>query len=225
MLGASGTGRGWRWRRRTRTGLLLTSIGLLVLWVPLVAAVGAIFLSLGSSFLFLGAKAAGRRHEVAVSVAFVFLTIGGVVTGIFFIGFLLEALDAANRGLELATLLVPARRLLWDTMWGTGALVAGLALQVHFLVPERQRRTVYGLCALIAVTALGATWLAEPELGFLGASPVRGGNIVEFLLRLSLYRMLEAPAYLALAVVHLRTYWDAEFPARQAAAPVADPPS
>ncbi|MBI4416902.1 MAG: hypothetical protein HY557_07960 [Euryarchaeota archaeon] len=214
-----------RWWRRTRWGLLLTSIGLIVLWIPLVAALGALFLSFGSTFLFLGSKAVSRKHEVSVSVAFVLLTVGGVIIGIFFVAFLLESLYVAGRGLPLESLLIPAQRLLWDTTWGTAAFAAGIALQINYLVAERQRRVVYGLCLLLFLTALAATWLSEPELAFLDSSPVRSSSVIEFLLRLSLWRMLEAPAYLGLAAVHMQAYWQRVFPTQPAPAPVADPPS
>jgi len=194
-----------RWRR-TRAGLLLTSIGLFVLWLPLVAALGALFLSFGSTFLFLGGRAAGRRHEVSVAVAFLLLSIGGVLTGVFFLAFLLEASYGAARGYPMAILEEPARRLLWDTVPGTLALAAGIAVQVHMLVPGDQRRRLYVLAGVLAVTALAATWLAEPELASLDDRPVRAGSVLDFLLRLSAYRLLEAPAYLGLAAIHLRVY-------------------
>ena len=213
-----------RWRR-TRTGLLLTSIGLFVLWLPLVAALGALFLSFGSTFFFLGARAAGRRHEVSVAVAFLLLSIGGIMTAVFFGAFLLEASYGASRGYSLRILEEPARRLLWDTVPGTLALSAGIAVQVHELVPDR-RRLLYSLAGLLAGTAIAATWLAEPELAFLDDRPVRGGSVLEFLLRLSAYRLLEAPAYLGLAAVHLRAFLaleDSSAPVPRVAA--ADPPT
>lgn len=213
-----------RWRR-TRAGLLLTSVGLIVLWLPLVAALGALFLSFGSTFLFLGGRAAGRRHEVSVAVAFLLLSIGGVVTGVFFLAFLLEASYAATHGQPLEILAEPARRLLWDTIPGTLALAAGIAIQIHMLVPDVQRRRLYVLAAILAVTALAATWLAEPELAFLDARPVRAGLVVDFLLRLSVYRLLEAPAYLGLALIHLRAYSSEDLPVSAPTVAAADPPA
>ena len=212
-----------RWRR-TRVGLLLTSIGLFVLWLPLVAALGALFLSFGSTFFFLGGRAAGRRHEVSVAVAFLLLSIGGVLTGVFFLAFLLEASYGATRGYTMAILEEPARRLLWDTVPGTLTLAAGIAVQVHMLVPEGQRRQLYLLAAALAVTALLATWLAEPELALLDDRPVRAGSVLDFLLRLSVYRLLEAPAYLGLAAMHLRVYMSEGVPAPVPSIVAADPP-
>jgi len=212
-----------RWRR-TRVGLLLTSIGLFVLWLPLVAALGAFFLSFGSTFFFLGGRAAGRRHEVSVAVAFLLLSIGGVLTGVFFLAFLLEASYGATHGYTMTILQEPARRLLWDTVPGTLALAAGIAVQVHRLVPEGQRRQLYLLAAALAATALLATWLAEPELALLDNRAVRTGSVLDFLLRLSVYRLLEAPAYLGLAVIHLRAYLSDGVPAPLPPIAVADPP-
>ena len=211
--------------RRTRAGLLLTSIGLIVLWLPLVAALGAFFLSFGSTFLFLGGRSAGRRHEVSVAVAFLLLSIGGVITGVFFLAFLLEASYAAAHGYPLGILAEPARHLLWDTVPGTLALAAGIAVQIHMLVPDAQRRRLYLLAALLAGTALAATWLAEPELAFLDARPVRAGLVLDFLLRLSAYRLLEAPAYLGLAAIHLRAYSREELPVSAPSVAVPDDPA
>lgn len=194
-----------RWRR-TRTGLLLTSIGLFVIWMPLVAALGAIFMSFGSTFFYLGSRAAGRRHEVSVAVSFLLLSVGGILTGVYFLAFLLESWYGAFHGLPMRALEEPARRLLWETIPGTLAIAAGIAVQVHMLVPAPVRRRLYVLAALVAATALVATWLAEPELTLLDDRPIRAGLVVEFLLRLSVYRVIEAPAYLGLAVIHLRTF-------------------
>ena len=213
-----------RWRR-TRVGLLLTCIGLFVLWLPLVAALGAFFLSFGSTFFFLGSRAAGRKHEVSVAVAFLLLSIGGVLTGVFFVAFLLEASYGATRGYPMAILEEPARRLLWDTVPGTLALAAGIAVQVHMLVPEKERRQLYVLAAVLALTALLATWLAEPELASLDDRPVRAGSVLDFLLLLSAYRLLEAPAYLGFAAIHFRAYAKEEMPAPAVPVVVADPPA
>src|SRR3990172_1711775 len=84
-----------RWRR-SRTGLVLTAIGLLISWIPIVAAISLFFLSFGSTFLFLGARAAGRTHEVRVVLAFLMLAVGGVVIGVLLGVFLLEAYSAAR---------------------------------------------------------------------------------------------------------------------------------
>jgi hypothetical protein len=212
-----------RWRR-TRAGLLLTSIGLIVLWLPLVAALGALFLSFGSTFFFLGGRAAGRKHEVSVAIAFLLLTVGGVITGIFLLAFLLETSSASSQDYPLASLREPARRLLWDTIPGTMALAAGIALQVHRLVPDGQRRRLYLFCAAVVVTAVAATWLAEPELALLDERPVTPGLVLDFLVRISAYRLLEAPAYLGLAAIHLRTYANDDVHVPTLSAVSADPP-
>lgn len=178
-------------------------------WIPIVAAVAALFLSFGSTYLFLGAKAAGRRHEVAVVVAFLVLTIGGVILAILVGSFLLQAYNAAQEGLPLSDLRDPAFLLVWASLPATVLVAAGFAVQVVLLVPSRQRRFLWIATAGLVAAAVLATWLADPELAALDARLTRGALVVDFVLRVSLYRMLEAPAYVALAILYLTTYWEA----------------
>ncbi|HEV8594352.1 MAG TPA: hypothetical protein VGR51_02365, partial [Thermoplasmata archaeon] len=136
--------RSWR---RTRRGLVLTAVGLLLSWIPFVAAIAAIFLSLGSTFLFLGARAVHRRHEVAVVLAFLLLTIGGVIVGILVGAFLLQGYEAAVQGHPLRDLRDPASLLIWASLPATAFVIAGFALQVVHLIPPRRR------LALVLVSA------------------------------------------------------------------------
>jgi len=195
-----------KWWRRTRWGLLLTAVGLLLAWIPYVSAIAVLFLSLGSTFLFLGARGAGRRHEVFVVLAFLLLALGGVLVGIFVSAFLLEAYDAGQTGRSLAVLQDAARLLIWGTLPATFCIAGGFALQVASLLPGRQRWLLLGLCLLLAATASIATVFSDPEVLTLGPTPVRLGPVADFLTRLSFYRMLEAPAYVGLGVLYLTTH-------------------
>jgi len=189
----------------------------------LVAAVAALFLSLGSTFLFLGARAAGRRHEVSVVLAFALLTAGGVIIGVAVGSFLLQSYDAAREGLPLRDLRDTASLLIWGTLPGTALIVAGFALQVFHLLPHRERLILVLLSVFLIAAAVGATVLADPELAALDDRFTRGALIADFLLRVSLYRLLEAPSYIGLAILYLTAYWEidphAERPARTAPAP------
>lgn len=196
-----------RWRR-TRLGLALSGIGLLLTWVPFVAAISVLFLSLGSTFLFLGARAAGRKHEVRVSLAFLFLAAGGVIVGVLTAAFLLQAYDAARARQPLSSLRDIAGLLNWGTLPATFLLAGGFGLQAVTLLPRRGARILLTLCALLAATAAVATWLAGPEVATLGNAPVRTGAVVDYLFRLSLFRLVEAPAYVGLAIAYFLAYWD-----------------
>jgi len=202
-------GRSERWWRRTRIGLALSAIGLLVSWIPIVAVFGAFFLSFGSTFLFLGAKAAGRRHEVAVVVAFLALAIGGVIVGVLVSAFSLEALEAARQGLPMRSLQEPANLMLWATLPASFALAAGFGLQVVYLIPRRSRTLLLLLSISLILTAIATTWLAAPEVTALNEAPVRGATYADFMIRISVYRMIEAPAYVGLAILYLASYWNA----------------
>ena len=209
-------GRRERLWRRTRLGLLLSAVGLLVSWIPIVAVLGAIFLSVGSTFLFLGARAAGRKHEVAVVVAYLVLTVAGAIIGVLLSAFLLQAYDASQRGLPLSDLRGTAALMLWASLPASFALTAGLVLQVAFLVPRERWRLMSVLAAALGVTATAATWLANADVAALGFAPVRASAIADFLIRVSVYRILEAPAYVGLALLYFTEHW-------RAAAPILTP--
>ena len=212
-----------RWWRRTRLGLLLTGVGLLVGWIPIVAAVAALFLALGSTFLFLGAKAAGRRHEVLVVLSYLVMTVGGVLVAMFVGSFLLQAYDGAKRGLPLASLEEPALLMIWWTLPASVAIAAGFVLQVLLLLPRRQQRLMILLSLVLVVTATSATVLGAAEVASLGPQPVTASTIFDFLIRLSLYRMLEAPAYIGLAVLYFLGYWDAGLTLPRESVPAPSP--
>lgn len=197
---------------------MLTAIGLVLSWIPFVAAVAALFLSLGSTFLFLGARGVHRRHEVAVVLSFLVLTIGGVIVAIFVGAFLLQGYDAAQQGAPLRDLRDAASLLIWATLPATALVIAGFALQVVYLVPPRHRPILVIVSVFLFVAAVAATFLADPELASLDTRPARGVLIADFLLRISLYRMLEAPPYIALAILYLAAYWDNTIVADLAAA-------
>lgn len=195
-----------RWWRRTRIGLLLSAVGLLVLWAPYASIAGALFLSLGSSFMFLGARAPGSSHRLAVVASLLTFAFGGAVIVTMFAAFALAAYNAARGGVAMSSLRDATRLLLWGSVPGTLLVVAAIALQVNRLLSPRLRSVLFGLAALLAVSVIAATWLAEPELQTLGALPVRTGPVLDFLGRLSLYRLLEAPAYVCLGLLYLAAH-------------------
>ncbi len=194
--------------RRTRTGLVLTAIGLVLSWIPFVAAIAALFLSLGSTFLFLGARGVHRRHEVAVVLSFLVLTIGGVILGVLVGSFLLQGYEAAQAGAPLRDLREAASLLIWASLPATGLVITGFALQVVYMVPPRHRPILVLVSLFLFIAATAATFLADPELATLDGNQTRGVILADFLLRISLYRMIEAPPYVALAILYLAAYWD-----------------
>jgi len=218
---AAAAARAMRSWRRTRTGLLLSGLGLALLWIPWVLSLGALFLSLGSTFLFLGARAAGRRHFHAVLVAFLALAAGGVLIGAVLAAFVLEAMDAAYRNLRMEDLRPIAGVLVWGTLPGTLAIAAAVALQVQFLLPRRRRWFPTGLLILLALTAGAATWLSGGELEGLGPALVRMDPVLDLMNRLSLYRALEAPAYVGFAALYVSLYLAPEVRARALGLPSA----
>lgn len=215
----------WRARRwrRTRLGLGLTALGLLLAWIPFVSVLAALFLSFGSTFFFLGARAVGRRHETLVALAFLALAIGGVVITLLVGAFLLRAYDAARVGQAMVVLREPANLMVWGTLPATVAIAAGFGLQVAALVPRGHHKRLVLLCTVLATTAALATWLSASDVEALGNAPVRTGTMLDFVFRLSAYRIAEAPAYVGLAFLHILVYWDTT-PRVFGNAPVPVPP-
>lgn len=210
--------------RRTRAGLFISALGLLLVWLPWLSIIGALFISLGSSLMFLGARASGRQHRVAVGVAFLAFAVGAAVIVFLFGAFLLRAYQIAGRE-SMAALRPDASLLQWGSLPGTSAIALGLALQVMFLLARRERGILFGLTALLIVTAYVATALAEPEIRALGLETVRTGPVLDLLSRLSVYRIVEAPAYLGLAVVYLFAHHGTTaHPVRPAASPAPQAP-
>ena len=191
-----------RWWRRTRGGLLVTAVGLILVWLPWLSVFGALFISLGSSLLFLGSRVGGRPHRIAVGLAFLAFAVGAAIIAFLLGAFLLRAFQIAGNE-PMSALRPDASLMQWGSLPGTAAIALGLALQVHFLLSPRERGVMYGLTALLVITAYVATVLAEPEVAALGTEIVHTSPVFDFLSRVSLYRIVEAPAYLGLAVVYV----------------------
>ena len=73
---------------RTKTGVLLLLIGTLILWIPLIGAIGGLLLLIGAILVILGRKAFGPAHARNVMISlgiFIVGIIASVVLGLVFI--------------------------------------------------------------------------------------------------------------------------------------------
>ena len=118
-----------------------------------------------------------------------------------------------------------ASLLIWGTLPATFSVAVGFGLQVLRIIPSRHRLPLVGLVLLLGATAAIATVLSDPEILNLGSTPIRVGTVADLLLRLSLNRMLEAPAYVGLGLLYLLAHWEIGVHGLTptAAGPAADP--
>lgn len=195
-----------RYWRRTRAGLAVTALGLLLAWLPFVSVVGALFVSLGSSLLLLGARFGGTRHAVAVGFAFLLLAVGGVLIGILLGSYLLEAYDAAHFLRPMRVLENAGNWVVWGTLPAALCVTGGFALQVAFLVPRRRLRVLVGFAVLMAATSVAATLLSAGEPAAFGGATATSGTIADFLFRVSVWRLVEGPAYVGLAWLYVSAH-------------------
>lgn len=195
-----------RYWRRTRAGLAVTALGLLLAWLPFVSVLGALFVSLGSSLLVLGARHGGPRHGGAVGIALLLLAFGGIAIVTLVGSFLWDAYDAAHFLRPMRVLEGAGNWLVWGTLPPALLVSVGFALQIAFLVPRRQVRVLVGFTVLMAVTAVAATLLTAGEPAALGTEIATTARITDFLFRVSLWRLVEGPAYVGLAWLYLSAH-------------------
>lgn len=85
----------------TKTGLLLLMIGLLIVWIPFIGAVGGIIALVGALLVILGREAFGQEHarNVILSIIFFFVGIGISIVGALVLFFAAISFTANNPGI------------------------------------------------------------------------------------------------------------------------------
>lgn len=67
---------------RTKTGVLLILIGILIGWIPIIGAVGSILILIGAILVILGRKAFGPAHSRNVLMSIVLFFVGLIILGV-----------------------------------------------------------------------------------------------------------------------------------------------
>ncbi|MCL4331928.1 MAG: zinc finger Ran-binding domain-containing protein [Candidatus Thermoplasmatota archaeon] len=86
---------------RTRTGLLLMTIGIFLSWIPLILYLGDLAIFVGAILMILGRNAFGEKHRTSVMLAVLIFIIGiiaEVVVGIFILSGVFSAINQYRLG-------------------------------------------------------------------------------------------------------------------------------
>ncbi len=192
---------------RTRRGLGITAGALVPFALPLLSAFGALFLSVGSTLLFLDRRPFSATHQTAMKVSYALFWVAAVVyVGVF--GVLLsQSYDAYLASHPARQLRGPTEFFIVATTAPTGLLVSALGLQVRFLLPRKLRWHLPASVGLLLGLVVAATYLAyvfvPPSLGTEG---IHISTVTGILNDVSVYRVIEMPGFLWLAYLYFRAF-------------------
>jgi hypothetical protein len=195
------------WGARTKRGVALTLVSLVLLWIPNVTILGAIFLSIGSILIFWDRHPFSPAHRQAVAIAYVLFWVAAAGYVIAFAAFVSTAYtEWLNRG-TLDDLRPMTVLFIWISTVPTALLVVAIALQVRNLVPSALRRQVpwaaIVLGGLVLLATLLAYWDVAPGLG---SEFVRMSSVLGILNRISVARLVEGPGFAWLAYLYYRAH-------------------
>ncbi len=195
------------WGARTKRGIALTLIALVLLWIPNVTILGAVFLSVGSILIFWDRHAFPPVHRRAVAVAYLLFWVAAAGYVIAFVAFVSTAYTGwLNRGM-LNDLLPMTVLFIWISTVPTELLVVAIALQVQNLLPPGLRKqvpwAVLALGGLVVLATLLAFWDVAPGLG---SEPIRMSSVLGILNRVSIARLVEGPGFAWVAYLYYRAY-------------------
>ena len=193
------------WGIRTKRGITITIISLILLWIPNVTAIGAVLLSVGSTLMFWDRHPFPSAHRRAVYASYLLLWIATALYGLVFAVFLSNAYGVwlARRGLEETLPGITA--FIWLSTIPTEIVVAAVALQIRNLLPPPLRRQVPWAAIALGALVLLATVLAFLDVGG-GVPPeaVRVSSVLGILNRISVQRIVEGPGFAWFAYLYYR---------------------
>jgi len=193
------------WETRTKRGITVTILSLILLWIPGATIVGGALLSVGSILMFWGRHPFSPEHRRAILVAYVLLWVAALLYVIVFVAFVLTAYEAWASGATMDRIQPATVAFVWVSTIPTELLVVALALQVLYLLPPRQRRHVP-----FASVALGGLVLVATVLAHLAVAPgvgsdfVRMSSVLGVLNQISLGRLVEGPGFAWFAYLYYR---------------------
>lgn len=148
---------------RTKTGLLLLTVGFLIGWVPVISVIGGILAFIGSILVIVGRKAFGDRHATLVIIAVVVYVVSFVLLVVVIAWFAITTFQAAIQG--------DPRRFLgvfWPFVGGIiGASAIGAVGQmlfIHELEKPLGRWLLYGGLIAAIVVPIGVVAVLAPSL-------------------------------------------------------------
>jgi hypothetical protein len=148
---------------RTKTGLLVLTVGLLIGWVPLIGAVGGLLAFIGAILVILGRKAFGDRHATLVIVSVVVYIASFVILVIFIAWFFFAGLQSSIGGNPR-----PFLAAFWPFIGGviaaSGIGAVAQVLFVHELERPIGRYLLYGALVASVLMPIGAVLVLMPSL-------------------------------------------------------------
>jgi len=192
---------------RTRRGLGITAGALIAFALPFLSAFGALFLSVGSTLLFLDRRPFKAAHQSAIKVSYALFWVAAILYVIVFGVFLSQAYDAYVAFQPVRQLRGPTEVFIAITTVPTVLLSVALGLQIRSLLPKRLRLHLPGSVGLLVALAVVATYVAYLVVpAGLGTGDIHISTVAGILNDISVYRMIEMPAYLWLAYLYFRAF-------------------
>lgn len=193
------------WGTRTKRGLAITIISLLVLWIPGATVVGAALLSVGSTLMYWDRHPFPSAHRRTVVASYLFLWIAAALYVVVFVAFLSNAYGAWLERKVLEEILPGIIAFIWLSTIPTEIIVAAIALQIRNLLPPSLRRQVPWAAIALGGLVLLATVLAFLDVaGGVGSEPVRTSSVLAILNRISVLRIVEGPGFAWFAYLYYR---------------------
>ena len=207
---------------RTRRGLTLTILSLLLLWIPSASIIAGALLSVGSTLMFWDRHPFPPAHRSAMRLAYVLFWVAAALYAFVFARFVWSAYDAWQVGAGLDTIRPATELFIWLSTIPTEFLVAAIALQIRFLLPPKSRWQVRWAAVALGGLVLLATVIAYLDVvPILGPEIVRMSSVLGILNRISLARLVEGAGFVWFAYLYYRAHGNIV----PKAAPVAGPPS
>lgn len=154
---------------RTKTGVLLLVIGVLIGWIPVIELVGSVLVLIGAVLVLLGRKVFGARHSLYVVIAFV-LTLAGVAAA-FVLGFVIGFTAVAGPTIEEAIAAFQALLIGLPTIAATAGIAS--VLITHELEPRIGKILLWAGYAGTTAVAIYISYVLSPVL----AAALAAGNI------------------------------------------------
>jgi len=195
------------WGARTRRGLALTLVSLLLLWIPNVTVFGGALLSIGSILIFMDRHPFPPAHRRAVVLAYILFWLAAAAYVVVFVAFVSTAYSEFLNRRNLDALRPMTVVFIWLSTLPTELLVAAIALQVRNLLPPSVRRQVPWAAVLLGGLVVLATLLSFWDLApGLGAESIRTSSVLGILNRIALVRIVEGPGFVWFAYLYYRAH-------------------
>jgi len=195
------------WGARTKRGIALTIVSLVILWIPNATIFGGLLLSIGSTLMFWDRHPFRPAHRRSIRVAYLLFWIAAAGYAVLFIAFVSTAYAEWSRRGTLDDLRPMTVLFVWLSTGPTELLVLAIALQIRHLLPDSLRPQALWATIALAGLVLLATILAHLEFSpGMGSEVVRLSSVLGVLDRISVLRLVEGPGFAWFAYLYYRAH-------------------